>query len=96
MAVFWEQFTTLNSLLYALVGTCVGVGGLVGVFAPSRRNLDGLSLGTLDRPANEKSPTDVERLPVSSGSRRAVHHDVGGLINPGLRERRSRGMTPVR
>ena len=52
VAVFWvSNFTTLNGLLYAVVGigTCVGVGGLVGVFAPSRRNLDGLSLGTLDR-----------------------------------------------
>ena len=52
VAVFWvSNFTTINGLLYAVVGigTCVGVGSLVGLVVPTRRNLDGLSLGTLDR-----------------------------------------------
>jgi SSS family transporter len=49
-----STFTDVNGILYAAIGviTCVVVGVLVGIVAPNKRSLDGLTLATLGKKPN--------------------------------------------
>ena len=49
-----STFTDVNGILYAAIGviSCVVVGILVGIVAPNKRSLDGLTLATLGKKPN--------------------------------------------